>query len=296
MSLGCNHCTDEPSRVCSSLVNSTRSKSSLLSGLKASRSLEQENKRLADTCRYNSASAMVTISTFGKLQRKMREDIFSFLSTSESSSQFRGLRTRRESGSSFWANLKALGARKPHADGPAGTGDGHDTVTSAGTLPPRPRFSPSLEDLLSEARTRDATGFVKRPPTEDRPTSTGTGTAPRKEPHLGVPRGRPRLTGKHLLTRLWPQLGSPLSKAGASLLSLWEAFCIPAPEPLTEAPWVAPVLSPDPPEWSIINAEGRLACLAFPSPRLRPHPSVLWGVTPLRGKVLHSFRTPCHTF
>lgn len=34
---------------------------------------------------------MVTISTFGKLQRNIREDIFNFLSTSESNSQFRGL-------------------------------------------------------------------------------------------------------------------------------------------------------------------------------------------------------------
>lgn len=42
---------------------------------------------------------MVTISTFGKLQRNIREDIFNFLSTSESNSQFRGLQKRKESGS-----------------------------------------------------------------------------------------------------------------------------------------------------------------------------------------------------
>ena len=45
---------------------------------------------------------------FGKLQRNMREDIFNFLSTSESNSQFRGLWQRKDSGFEFLAKLKAL--------------------------------------------------------------------------------------------------------------------------------------------------------------------------------------------
>lgn len=148
----------------------------------------------------------------------------------------------------------------PAPMGRPGRGGG---VTSAGTLPPRPGVSPSLGELLPEVTTWDPSGFANRPPREDRPTQTGAGTVPRKEPHLGVSQCCQRLPGKQ-----WPQLGSPLSKVSAPL-SLWEASCAPAREPFPETSWSllsCPLLPKG------ARASRRAGRLALPSPRSSPVP------------------------